>query len=498
MNQQVAPPIQVASPVVDRWIIRGAVQAESPLSIRTGLPEERKLVGAQENQADPAMDCEVYAVELDASDQPFIPATAFKSLVRRRALAIASQTDAAMQRLFGDKPERGRSKSNPDAQVAIGGRAEFRNLRCAQISDASPSVRGSTRIDESRRSALDGFLRHQRIVDRGASFKVEIVADGLGSSEIAILIAALRSLDGAGADSALGAGVGNGMGRVRWTEDAEEIVRLDATAIVDFIDGGLDWRVRAAQDDSHISELLRALPEWNDPNAPARIDMSIQIDGFFLVSQATEPKTKGDAQRGPISDSREWRAYLPGASLKGALRGQAMKIWRTVSGNMNQDAIPREVLWLFGGTDHAGHLKISDFTDDDARETRQVEMVAIDRLSGGAGEGKFAVRAFESPQLSGSITLPSTVSDELGRRAIGLLALTLRDLADGDVPLGYGTRKGFGASRLAAGDGESAITKLLVALGGVLNAADVEDARIKIESAVTAFRRASTTGRSNG
>lgn len=164
-----------------------------------------------------------------------------------------------------------------------------------------------------------------------------------------------------------------------------------------------------------------------------------------------------------------------------------MRIWRTVSGNTNKNDIPEAVKWLFGSTDYAGRLKVSDFVAERRRAPKQVEMVAIDRFTGGASHGaKFSVLAHESPCLTGNLSIDDfEVSTETRDQALGLLVLLLRDLDEGDIPLGFGTRKGFGAGRLA---GDNAFAGVLRSIFQ-RSAAD-EGWRSETERVVAAFRAA--------
>jgi hypothetical protein len=69
-----------------------------------------------------------------------------------------------------------------------------------------------------------------------------------------------------------------------------------------------------------------------------------------------------------------------------------------------------------------------------------------------------------------------------------LFALTLRDVAEGDVTFGYGGRKGFGdVAALTFGTGGLHVDDLLRDIAIKWKGADC-DANATIESAVTAFR----------
>ena len=99
---------------------------------------------------------------------------------------------------------------------------------------------------------------------------------------------------------------------------------------------------------------------------------------------------------------------------------------------------------LFGGAGWRAPLHISDFVPVAGGQGEELtqDFVAIDRFTGGAAAGKkFKARYVYQPTLKGRIEL------ELSRvrpEHVGLLALAMRDLLEGDVPLGFGKNKGFG------------------------------------------------------
>ena len=71
--------------------------------------------------------------------------------------------------------------------------------------------------------------------------------------------------------------------------------------------------------------------------------------------------------------------------------------------------------------------------------------MAIDRFTGGvAGSAKFDAEAVYQPVLAGTITIDLKRMPLWG---LGLLALVLRDLMEGDIPLGFGAGKGYGACK---------------------------------------------------
>jgi CRISPR-associated protein Csm3 len=166
-------------------------------------------------------------------------------------------------------------------------------------------------------------------------------------------------------------------------------------------------------------------------------------------------------------DTGKTTIYLPGSSLKGALRSHVERIIRAVHGDSEiiccdplsrhrnrscgtrTDRIAdtaeqyRELCLacrLFGHTVHASHFRISDAYPATAINLLPVRhQVAIDRLSGSVANGPFDLEVAETGRFFAHI---SVVNFE--RWQIGLLALALRDLSMGQLQLGFGKSRGFG------------------------------------------------------
>ncbi len=95
---------------------------------------------------------------------------------------------------------------------------------------------------------------------------------------------------------------------------------------------------------------------------------------------------------------------------------------------------------LFGHEYRGGCIRIADARIAAGVTEQSIDYVAIDRFTGGAHTGsKFDVRAPCAPTYQGRIVLRD-YEDWM----TGLLLLTLRDLIEGDLPLGGKTRRGMG------------------------------------------------------
>ena len=182
----------------------------------------------------------------------------------------------------------------------------------------------------------------------------------------------------------------------------------------------------------------------------------------------------------------ESTVYLPGSSLKGTLRSYAEKIARTVGegrsvyppfscnplGRSSQQGsddyfcgqrLDKEkdptrrhkyacpICRTFGHTSLAAHCRLSDAypldpaNGDDrtlfeqTNSTEQRDGVAIDRVSGAVAVGPFNLEVVTQGAFFGSLTLHNFQIWQLG-----LLAIVLRDLGNGLVPIGFAKSRGLG------------------------------------------------------
>ncbi len=158
--------------------------------------------------------------------------------------------------------------------------------------------------------------------------------------------------------------------------------------------------------------------------------------------------------------------YLPGSSLKGAIRSHVERIIRTVRGEnreiccdpLSRDSCDRRLsrmkiqstaheyrelclaCRIFGHTVHASHFISADaYPTEPINELPVRQGVAINRFSGGVGFGPFEMET----AVSGLFQLRLALQNfEVWQ--VGLLALAMRDMSEGRLLLGFGKSRGFG------------------------------------------------------
>lgn len=318
-------------------------------------------------------------------------------------------------------------------------------------------------IDAHRGTAKEGFFYTRALLPRGTRFPLNMeldVTDGCGDeaeSALSGILSAVKS----GAIR-FGACKTRGMGRVMPAELTVD--RCDFEADADALDNwlnGMDSSVHGG------AEILR--PFCGGADGSERI-------GLDIPWQALSPLMVKDGRDGVEADMLPLMSgtgygivtpVIPGSSLKGVLRAQAGRILSTIFRGLTEDAkaLMRDV---FGSEKNAGLLSVDDvyyLTKNDIKltewlseenldgtPTERHQYVAIDRFTGGASDSALynarPVRADGDcgrwDDMHMTLRLPRGADITSRRTASALLHLLLRDMRDGYVPIGFGSRRGMG------------------------------------------------------
>ncbi|MFN6519175.1 MAG: RAMP superfamily CRISPR-associated protein [Nostoc sp. CreGUA01] len=200
------------------------------------------------------------------------------------------------------------------------------------------------------------------------------------------------------------------------------------------------------------------------------IDLSIIPDGPILIKSGREgaDPTNPDMEFVRTFHKGGLSIYLPGSSLKGAIRAHAERIVRTVGGDNNtkklwaSDPMKGDYLGknleshkiyqqssftdqIFGNTSIASRIRIEDAHPVNLKELKLEERngVAIDRVFGSVAVGPFNYQVCTAGKFSTKIHLKNFTLAQLG-----LIGLVLRDLNDGWFGLGFAKSRGLGTVRV--------------------------------------------------
>lgn len=202
------------------------------------------------------------------------------------------------------------------------------------------------------------------------------------------------------------------------------------------------------------------------------IDLTIIPDGPILIKSGKEGAnpTKPDMEFVETYHAGGRSIYLPGSSLKGAIRAHAERIVRTV-GRDKRPSDPK-ILWandplnqneskylddfsnsweiykhssftdqMFGNTSIASRVRIEDAHPVDKTKLKVEERngVAIDRVFGSVAVGPFNYQVCTAGEFRTKIHLKNFTLPQLG-----LIGLVLRDLNDGWFGIGFAKSRGLG------------------------------------------------------
>jgi len=346
----------------------------------------------------------------------------------------------------------------------------------------------SNSLDRRLKSSKDKLLYCIEYIPPGESFLVEIGGENLTPREIGLLLHLLETFNEPEVNcTRLGALESNSWGRLIWTD--VKVFRLTAHNLSQWVKNpGVGYQA--------CTEIVDAEKLKNQAVAPVRcsrstlsISLSVIVESPWLIRDprqrdraeaAKKRKEKEEAKPPdavPIHDENG-RPFVPAKSLRGALRARAELILRTLELQCARHPDDLEPVTtkglslakafervrkadlaarLFGLPGWRAPLRVTRLTLAEGSppilDDRHQEHVAIDRFTGGAADAlKY------NADLAGTATLTGQLTVDLARlkevdpdcASIALLALVLRDLAEGDIPIGSGCAKGQGACRAEA------------------------------------------------
>lgn len=439
---------------LSRWKIEVELETASPLHIGNGETTHRDEIPADIN-----------ACIKGKNDLPIIPGSTFKGIMRAWLFSLTENNETAIDKTALDMIF-GKGYQSEEEQGAAGLVAwhDAHIIHCLESrldgeypywNDTTQTcIETSTAINRHTGSALHESLHYFEAVPPGVRFALQL--SGLMSEEYAGLIVAALNLFGDGS-AALGAKTSTGNGLFN-TYGLIRVHRMDVDDIIGWLDQPdrqqaiHQMRELESSEIKVLSEKPRAMLISQSQH---QITLDLHLNGPFLVR---DPSVTGDEDIHPLTD-RNGNPVLPGQSFKGALRSQAERIVRTLGGKCCEAGNPKKackpvystrqaesdlcpICQVFGATGWKSTINIGNFisTQTNLIEKSQ-QFVAIDRFHGGSKAGAlYNIKHFERPTLKGWIA-PTSRTPDWG---LGLLALLVRDLSEGDIRLGYGKNKGYG------------------------------------------------------
>jgi len=464
-------------PFENRWRITGVLTTIVPLHIGDGgVTTRTDLINEKEKD-----EVEISSVATDHEGRAYLPGKTLKGNLRTWLSTPTDAPSALIESVFGSE--------DPGSRDAVGGKAEFWDALVDVTPTTAPrvpywdakrlaGVAASVAIDRKTRTASHTKLFHEEFVPPGVSFAVTITGQDLTPDELALLLFALEGFNNSETPASLGADTGDQQGRLTWR--LRDIARLRKEEV-------LAWAQRqnppvayngliSLRDDERQALLAQAQTLGRArPRAFITLTLDLHFEGPFLVNDPSKTRKEKDREQSQNEEERtpdheplrnhEGRLLLPARSIRGAVRSQAEKIVRTLNPNGACLSVDPEhacpaiydaplrathlclTCQAFGAPGWRAPVEFSDFLPAQGGEGVPFyqEMLAIDRFTGGSARHfKFNACAVYRPILTGTMTVDLHRIDPW---ALGLFALALRDLIEGDIPLGFGAAKGYGACR---------------------------------------------------
>ncbi len=460
-----------------RWRFKAVLKTLTPLRIGDGGVDTTRLK-PREDGVTP----EVATVSLDSRGMPYLPATSLKGWLRDFARGLLD--DFQVSALFGSERLAtelnggcmrffdGTHRGDPSAAELDGGLGVHWNAA------RHTCVASHVVIDRNTGAAAHNLLYFEEYVPAGMTFGLEFELRSSGQDLAVAFYHLLHQFEDAeGGPARLGAAWAEDWGRVRLDK-----IQVDSLGYNDFKRWLGQNSLNRAPFQTSQTEALRKDAAQQYPAAIVRLrlayKLSIRFDGAFVSNDPARARTRDEpeSKEGNVTPLRLPGAppqpYLPHSSLRGALRSRAEKILRTMGGQApapaDKDKLPNVVrdsdlgkldavsLW-FGAPGWRSPIQFHGQTVEVPGEFTGQELIAIDRFTGGGAPGrKFKACYFWKPVIA----LTMSIDCEAIKFALSsnppnchdvwlLLALTLRDFADGFVALGAGAAKGFGACKVS-------------------------------------------------
>jgi len=295
-------------------------------------------------------------------------------------------------------------------------------------------LRSRVAIDAITRTAKDKQLFTDLLIPCGSQFLVEMELDNISESALNALLSALASLNPNNPSAQLGQGKSHGRGNVQWNsttikvldqEDLQQWLLKPNTAL-----DKADWKTIC---EKNITDPTSA---WQ------RLELCYCFDSPVLINDPSIVK-EGENEPDLRFMRRGNKLLIPGSSIKGLFRARARRILMTISeGNpAKTDELINE---MFGGEDGMGTIRFYDATAlFKENEIHEQTMIAIDRFTGGVKDGAMLIVEAAKPKYAtGTIALDK---HKIKPWQHALWLYCLRDAMEGDLALGWGQARGFGA-----------------------------------------------------
>jgi len=432
--------------MVARWVITGTITLESAAHFG----------GENEGFSD-------MKILRDPKDGgPLLPGTSLAGALRSYLADVLggyrSEEIDEVATLFGmarKRPNENNSESDNGAQAEEGPQSPlivFDSLG-RLLPELNVEIRDGVAIDPKIGTAEHHKKYDFEVLPAGTEFpvRVELIV-GKGDNEIRLVSLLVKALNGlCDGEIALGMKRSRGLGAIK--TDVWKALRFDLTTP----EGWMQWLTSDHEKPTESTDgacsptdaVRNTCSEFMiqtiavDNRERVVIDTLLHVEGDLLIRSAGIEPAGADV----IHLRSAGEPVLPGTSLAGAMRTQALKI----ANLFNRDALVDEI---FGpriktndnamvengnNSPKASKVRISEGKLSKAEARRQIR-IAIDRFTGGVVNGALFD---EEVQSGGGVEVKIELRNP-EKAEVGLLLLLLKDLLSGQIPVGGSVSVGRG------------------------------------------------------
>lgn len=426
--------------VMERWIVTGILELVTPASLGNG-------------DADALIDIPVL---LDPLEKRALLTGASLAGALRNNLTQYDLKDNDPTVLFGyDKGDTNNKKGKQSPLIVDDA-----------LSNAQPQIelRDGVTIDSMTRTAKDQEKYDRQLLAAGTTFNIGleliVTAQDDKNSLLQALQHVLSNLEQG--EIRLGGRKSRGYGECRVTNWSVWQYKLNTRqGLWDYLHH--DEGTAAPKSGSSISDCITAYGEkiasstFRRKHKRFEVDATLEIVDSLLIRSGFEQPNAPDASHLRSNRGGKSVPILPGTSLAGVLRAQALRIINTFlqfdnpaqeadAGTRHEEAQKR-IRNLFGGEDKdkkndklsASRVIVSETVIEGAKSCVQ-SRVKIDRFTGGAFESALFA---EQPEFGGTVNVKFAV-ERPQEREIGLMLLVLKDVWTGHIAVGGGANVGRG------------------------------------------------------
>lgn len=413
----------------------------------------------------------------------WLPASSVRGVLRdwcEREMSILGVDGSAIDRLFGTTPRGSGDRDDRRvlAQNDRQGRLIVHDVIFDSVDAADREIRDFVCIDRDYGAAADGGKFDMEVYcARAATLLLRYEGDGPRDRELILLEDVRAALDerllAFGAKSAAGFGVVRAtavqradcnrqdvaqlaaylkrrIGLGSDIEDSNERVSRHGESIVPLDPGRASDQPSRTSRHGSRDQRSRIVPR-REPWSWLRMKVALQFDGPMLIADEYRGQDFSSVQAQVDHTYRvdvHGAPYLPGSSLRGAVRSHAERI--AAHGSLLAVAA-RLFGWVHKDDSARGLVRFADCTLDGQLKVVPMNHVAIDRISGFSVEHKlFNACALASPRFVTDILVRWRIGVRRGQHsneelaAVVLLLFALRDATQKQIWVGSRTTRGYG------------------------------------------------------